>query len=270
MVLTREEMPSTPEEVRGVFREGKWTESTDGFCRGYTHANLAIVPKDMAYDFLLFAQRNPKPCTVLEVLEPGDPIVKVLANGADIRTDLPRYRVLVRGEAVDEPTDISEYWRDDLVTFLFGCGGTFAGALENAGIRARIGPEGEGRGGDMYITNIPTVPAGRLLSGSMVVSMRAIPADQVSRAVQVTSRFPAHHGGPIHVGDPAAIGIEDVATSSWGEGPVTVLPGEVPVFWACGVTPQTVAAESKTELMITHYPAHMFLCDIPSEHQAIM
>ena len=167
---------------------------------------------------------------MLEVLEPGDPIVKVLADGADIRTDLPRYRVLVRGETVDEPTDISDYWRDDLVTFLFGCGGTFATALENAGIHPRKGPDGENRGGDMYITNIPIVPAGRFLNGSMVVSMRAIPADQVSRAVQVTSRVPAHHGGPIHVGDPAAIGIEDVATPSWGEGPVTLLPGEVPVF----------------------------------------
>ena len=194
----------------------------------------------MAFDFLLFCQRNPKPCPLLEVLEPGDPIVKTLAPGADIRTDLPRYRVFVRGEPVDEPTDISEYWRDDLVTFLFGCSGTFEGALENAGIRPRWREE-EGRGSGVFVTDIPTVPAGRF-SGPMVVSMRPIPMHQVPRAVQVTSRFPNHHGAPVHIGDPAAIGIADISESKWVKGP-TVLPEEVPVFWACGVTPQTVAQE---------------------------
>ncbi len=270
MTLTLDDMPTTPAEARGLFRAGKWTQITNGICDGYTNANLVIVPQDMAYDFLLFAQRNPKPCTVLEVLDAGDPIVKLLADGADIRTDLPRYRVFVRGETVEEPTDISEYWRDDLVTFLFGCSGTFSAALENAGIHVRRGRDGDGIGYGMYVTNIPTVPAGRLLGGPTVVSMRSVPADQVTRAVQVTSRFPTHHGGPIHVGEPGEIGIDDIATPAWGAGPVTVLPGEVPLFWACGVTPQTVAAESGTDLMITHYPAHMFISDIPSEHQAVL
>jgi uncharacterized protein YcsI (UPF0317 family) len=267
MVLTRQEMPTIPAEARRLFREGKWTQRTNGICVGYANANLCILPREMAFDFLLFCQRNPKPCPLLEVLEPGDPIVRTLADGADIRTDLPRYRVFVRGEPVDEPTDIAGYWRDDLVTFLFGCSGTFEGALEAAGIQPRW-RQGEGAGSGVFITNIPTVPAGRF-HGPTVVSMRPIPNSQVPRAVQVTSRFPNHHGAPIHIGDPAAIGITDLSKSEWVQGP-TLLPGEVPVFWACGVTPQAVARESKPELMITHYPAHMFISDIPSEQQAIL
>ena len=168
MALTLNEMPTTPAEARALFREGEWTQATNGICNGNTNANLVIVPEDMACDFLLFAQRNPRPCSVLEVLDAGDPIVKALADGADIRTDLPRYRVFVRGETVEEPTDISEYWRDDLVTFLFGCSGTFSAALENAGIHVRRGRDGESIGYGMYITNIPDrasgTPPGRAYS----------------------------------------------------------------------------------------------------------
>ncbi len=267
MVLTRQEMPTIPAEARAVFRRGEWTQRTSGICVGYTNANLCIVPEEMAFDFLLFCQRNPKPCPALEVLDPGDPTVRTLANGADIRTDLPRYRVFVRGECVDEPTDIMEYWRDDLVAFLFGCSSTFEGALERAGIRPRW-REKEGSGSGVFPTSIQTKPAGRL-HGPMVVSMRPIPTHQVPLAVQVTSRFPNHHGAPVHIGDPSPIGIEDLSKAQWVQGP-EVLPGETPVFWACGVTPQTVALESKPDLMITHYPAHMFLSDIPSEQQAIL
>ena len=267
MVLTRQEMPTVPAEARMIFRRGEWTQRSSGICVGYTNANLCIVPADMAFDFLLFCQRNPKPCPALEVLDRGDPTVRVLADGADIRTDLPRYRVFVRGECVDEPTNIVDYWRDDLVAFLFGCSSTFEGALEKAGIRPRW-REREGGGSGVFPTNIQTVPAGPL-HGPMVVSMRPIPAHQVPLAVQVTSRFPNHHGAPVHIGDPEAIGIEDLSRAEWVRGP-SILPGEVPVFWACGVTPQTVALASKPDLMITHYPAHMFLSDIPSEQQAIL
>ena len=264
MVLTREEMPNVPAEARKLFRRGEWTQDTRAICRGYTNANLVIVPKELAYDFLLFCQRNPKPCPVLEVLDEGDPIVTRLAGGADIRTDLPRYRVFVRGELVDEPTDVSEYWRDDLVTFLFGCSGTFLEALEKAGVHVRLGHGESNPGIGVYVTNIRTVPAGGL-HGPMVVTMRSVRSDLVARAVTVTSRFSNHHGAPVHVGDPAAIGIEDLSTPDWGKGPVTVLPGEVPMYWACGVTPQTVAQESKPDLMITHYPMHMFISDVPAE-----
>ena len=267
MGLTLETMPGVPAQARELFRNGEWTRRSAGVCVGYTNANLCIVPRALAYDFLLFCQRNPKPCPVLEVLDAGDPIVKHLAEGADIRTDVPRYRVFVRGEVVDEPTDISSYWRDDLVTFLFGCSGTFEGALEAAGIPPRW-REGEGNGAGVFESNIPTVRAGSL-HGSMVVSMRPVPAPLVPRAVQVTSRFPNHHGAPVHIGDPSVIGIDDLSKSRWVDGP-TLLPGEVPVFWACGVTPQVVAQASKPELMITHYPDHMFLSDIPSEQQAML
>ena len=265
MVLTRQGMPTIPVEARRMFREGQWTQRTNDICVGYTNANLCIVPREMAFDFLLFCQRNPKPCPLLEVLEAGDPIVRSLADGADIRTDLPKYRVFFNGEVVDEPTEITNYWRDDLVTFLFGCSGTFEGALEAAGIEPRWR---ENTGAGVFVTNIPTVTAGRL-HGPMVVSMRPIPKPQVPRAVQVTSRFPNHHGAPIHIGDPADIGIADLSKGEWVEGP-TLLPGEVPVFWACGVTPQTVAQASKPELMITHYPGHMFISDIPAEQQAML
>ncbi len=265
MVLTRQEMPTIPAEARRMFREGMWTQRTHGICVGYTNANLCIVPREMAFDFLLFCQRNPKPCPLLEVLEDGDPIVRSLAEGADIRTDLPKYRVFINGEVVDEPTEITHYWRDDLVTFLFGCSGTFEGALEAAGIEPRWR---NGSGSGVFVTNIPTVAAGRL-HGPMVVSMRPIPKPQVPRAVQVTSRFPNHHGAPIHIGDPADIGITDLCKEEWVAGP-GLLPGEVPVFWACGVTPQTVAQASKPELMITHYPGHMFISDIPAEQQAML
>ena len=265
MITRREDMPKIPVEARKVFRNNEWNMRTSGVCVGYANANLCIVPREMAYDFLLFCQRNPKPCPVLEVLDAGDPIVKGLAKDADIRTDLPRYRVFVHGEPVDEPADIAEYWRDDLVTFLFGCSLTFEGPLETAGIIPRW-REGGGVASGVYRTNIPTVPAGRL-HGPMVVSMRPIPNHQVPLAVQVTSRFPNHHGAPVHVGDPSLIGIDDITKAEWVEGP-TIMPGEVPVFWACGVTPQVVAQASKPELMITHYPGSMFITDLPSEQQA--
>lgn len=265
-MVTINEMPKTPSECRTIFREGKWTSITNGICLGYTNANLVIVPKDMAFDFLLFCQRNPKPCPLLEVLEPGDPIVRKLADQADIRTDIPRYRVFVKGEVVAEPNDVSDYWRDDLVTFLFGCSGTFEGALVQAGIRTRwLEPP---NAPSIFVSNIQTNPAGRL-SGPMVVSMRPIQPHEIPRAIQVSSRFPNHHGAPVHIGDPAAIGIKDVNKPDW-VGPCIVQEDEVPVFWACGVTPQTVALESKPDLMITHYPAHMFISDIPSEQQAII
>lgn len=266
-VLTRKDVPTAPADARMIFRRGEWTGRTTGICIGYTNANLVVVPADLAFDFLLFCQRNPKACPVLEVLDRGDPIVKTLAAGADVRSDLPRYRVFVEGELVEEPTDVTAYWRDDLVAFLFGCSDTFEGPLERAGIRPRW-REAEDTGDSVFVTNVPTVPAGAF-HGPLVVSMRPIPAHQVALAVQVTSRFPAHHGAPVHIGDPSSIGIDDLSRSEWITG-ASPLPGEVPVFWACGVTPQMAALESRPELMITHYPSHMFISDVPAEQQAVL
>lgn len=224
---------------------------------GFVQANLVVLPRESAFDFLLFTQRNPKPCPLLEVVEAGSAEPRVMAAGADLRTDLPRYRLYRDGALVDEPIDLTPFWNDDLVSFLIGCSFTFESALIEAGLPVRHVEQGTNV--PMYVTSLPTVPAGAF-HGPTVVSMRPIPAGQVVRAVQVTSRFPAVHGAPIHIGDPAAIGIRDVAKPDLGD-PVEIRAGEVPVFWACGVTPQAVAMASKPRLMLTHSPGHMFITD---------
>ena len=255
-----------PREVRQLIREGRWTRPTSGLCLGHAQANMAILPKELAFDFLLFAQRNPKPCPILEVLDPGNPEPRRIAPGADIRTDLPKYRVYRYGKLEDEPPDILKHWRDDFVTFLIGCSFTFEAGLVQAGIPVRHMELN--RNVSMYITNIACEPAGTF-HGPMVVSMRPIPAAQVAKAAQVSGRYPSVHGAPIHVGSPETLGVKDVNTPDFGDPPV-FKPGEVPVFWACGVTPQSVAMTVKPEIMITHCPGHMFLTDIPNESLAVV
>ncbi len=254
----------TPAALRLLMRKGELVRPTAGMAKGHVQANLAIVPKDIAYDFLLFAQRNPKPCPVLDVTDPGSPEPKLMAPGADLRFDAPKYRIYKAGVMVDEVVNLEKYWRDDLVAFLLGCSFTFETALLAAGVPVRHieaccnVP--------MYITDIPCRPAGKF-HGNMVVSMRPIPHDKVVKAVQVTSRFPAVHGAPIHIGDPVVIGIRDLGRTDFGDS-VEIRDGEVPVFWACGVTPQAVAMTAKPEIMITHAPGHMFLCDARDEDLA--
>ncbi|WP_156478669.1 putative hydro-lyase [Anaerosporomusa subterranea] len=255
-----------PREIRAMIRKGELVRPTAGMAKGYVQGNLAIVPKELAYDFLLFAQRNPKPCPILDVTDVGSAEPKLVAPGADLRFDIPKYRVYKNGALADEVTDIASYWRDDLVAFLLGCSFTFETALLSAGLPIRHIEQNCNV--PMYITNIECVPAGAF-HGKTVVSMRPMPANQVVRAVQITSRFPAVHGAPIHIGDPAAIGIKDITKPDFGD-PVLINPGETPVFWACGVTPQAVAMTVKPELMITHAPGHMFICDIRDEELAAL
>ncbi len=247
-------------------RSGEIDTFTSGMAPGHVQANLVILPGDLAFDFLLFCQRNPKPCPLLEVVEAGSAEPKVFAPGADLRYDLPRYRVYRYGELEAEVTDIADYWQDDMVSFLLGCSFTFDNALINAGISLRHVDQGVNV--SMFITNIETAAAGAF-SGPMVVSMRPIPTEKVIRAVQVTTRFPAVHGSPIHIGDPAGIGIQDIDRSDMGD-PVEVRDGEAPVFWACGVTPQAVAMSSKPPLMITHAPGHMFITDARDEDLSVL
>ncbi len=257
---------ASPAEVRAMIRTGEITEQTSGMCDGYAQANLAILPKDLAFDFLLFTQRNKKPCPVLDVTEAGSPVPRLTAPGADIRTDIPRYRIYRKGELTDEVTDISSFWRDDLVAFLLGCSFSFEAPMIEAGLEVRHITDHHNV--PMYKTNIECVPAG-VFHGPMVVSMRPMkPADAI-RAVQITTRMPFVHGAPIHIGDPEAIGIHDIDKPDFGE-PSEIRPGEVPVFWACGVTPQAVAMAVKPEFMITHAPGHMFITDIPNASLAIM
>lgn len=257
---------ASPAEVRAMIRTGEITGQTSGMCDGYAQANLAILPKDLAFDFLLFTQRNKKPCPVLDVTEAGSPVPRLTAPGADIRTDIPRYRIYRKGELTDEVTDISSFWRDDLVAFLLGCSFSFEAPMIEAGLEVRHITDHHNV--PMYKTNIECVPAG-VFHGPMVVSMRPMkPADAI-RAVQITTRMPFVHGAPIHIGDPEAIGIHDIDKPDFGD-PSEIRSGEVPVFWACGVTPQAVAMAVKPEFMITHAPGHMFITDIPNASLAIM
>ena len=249
-----------PREIRADIRNGKLTGVTAGLGPGHVQANLAVLPRDYAYDFLLFCQRNPRPCPLIEVTDVGSPEPVGVASGADLRTDVPRYRVYEHGVLVDELTDATRYWRDDLVAFLLGCSFTFEWALMEAGIR--LWHVEHDRNVAMYRTSIACRPAGAF-HGPMVVSMRPIPTAQLSKAVTASARFPNAHGAPIHVGDPAALGIEDLAKPDWGEAQ-EFAPGDVAVFWACGVTPQAVALASKPPFMLTHSPGHMFITDVPN------
>jgi len=245
-------------EVRLACRDGSLAGPTPGLAPGFVQANLVMLPKDWAFDFLLFCQRNPKPCPLLDVTEPGDPEPRGVAPGADLRTDLPAYRIWNHGELVAEPTDVKAYWRDDLVSFVIGCSFTFENALLERGIPVRHIEQG--RNVPMYRTNRPCQSAGRF-SGPMVVSMRPLTPSQTISASLVCAKYPLAHGAPVHFGDPAAIGIADIDTPDYGDA-VEIRPGEQPVFWACGVTPQAALAQAKPPFAITHKPGHMFLTDL--------
>ena len=245
-------------DIRRLAARGELDGPTPGLALGYVQANLVVVPRDLAFDFLLFCQRNPKPCPLLDVTEPGNPEPRLVAVGADIRIDVPRYRVYRDGKLVEEPVDIKSWWRDDLVGFLLGCSFTFENALVQAGVPVRHLETGGNV--PMYRTNIQCVPAG-VFRGPMVVSMRPLKPVDVVRAVQVCSRFPRAHGAPIHFGAPAEIGIGHLHKPDFGDA-VDIKTGEVPVFWACGVTPQAVAMEVRPPLLITHKPGHMFVTDM--------
>jgi uncharacterized protein YcsI (UPF0317 family) len=256
MTLTLEDMRNAkPEDVWRINRENGWNRPTSGISHGYVQANLAILPKEEAFDFLRFCQRNPQPCPVLEVTDVGDPDPKLVAPGADLRTDLPRYKVYREGELTEERTDIVDLWRDDFVAFLMGCSFSFEHLLLDAGLPVRHIDQQVN--GPVYISNRQCTPAGDF-SGQLVVSMRPMPPERVAEAVTITAAHPEVHGGPVHIGSPAALGILDLDRPDWGD-PVTMEPGDVPVFWACGVTPQQVAMEAKTKLMITHSTGHMFV-----------
>ena len=247
-----------PAEVRKLIREGKLTGQTSGMCDGYAQANLVILPKALAYDFLLFCQRNPKPCPLLEVSDVGSRLLHTIAEGADIATDLPKYRLYRKGELAGEYTDVSELWQDDFVSFLIGCSFSFEGDLLAADVSVR--QIEEGKNVPMYDTNIPCESAG-VFHGNMVVSMRPLPHGLVPKAVLITGQMPRVHGAPIHIGAPEAIGIKDLGHPDYGDA-VTIREGEVPVFWPCGVTPQNVVMQSKPDFVITHAPGHMLITDV--------
>ena len=255
-----------PRAARRAIRSGAYAGYTAGIAGGYVQANVCILPRAYAEDFLLYCQRNPKPCPLLARSDPGDPRLPALAEDLDIRTDIARYHVFRDGELVQELSDISSIWSDDLITFALGCSFSFEEALQQAGLRLRFLERGNVAG--VYVSNITTVPAGRF-QGPLVVTMRAFkPADAI-RAVQVTSRFPNVHGAPVHIGNPGQIGV-DLRKRYHNVGDGEVADDELPVFWACGLTPQLAVKNARPPLCITHTPSYMLITDVRNAALAVL
>jgi uncharacterized protein YcsI (UPF0317 family) len=254
-------IPASAADVRGAIRSGAYAGHTAGLAAGKLQCNLAILPERYALDFLRFCQRNPKPCPVVGVGDTGDPQMRTLGRDIDIRTDVSKYRVFRNGALSDEVTDILDVWSDDLVTVALGCSFTFENALLRNDIPVRHIETG--RNVPMYRSNIDLESAGRF-GGQMVVTMRPIPEHQVAQTRTICSRYPQAHGAPIATGDPQQIGIADLARPDWGDA-VQINPGEVPVYWACGVTPQNVLLEAGLPICITHSPGHMLISDVAED-----
>lgn len=244
--------------ARAAIRQGQWTGHTSGLADSHVQGNVVILPEALAGDFLRYCQRNPKPCPLLAVSELGEAKLPALGNDIDICTDVPRYRVWRDGALVEEPTDISHLWRKDLITFIIGCSFSFEQALLEAGLPLRHIQQN--RNVAMYRSNIATEAAGAF-HGPMVVSMRPFKAQDAIRAIQITSRFPNVHGAPVHLGDPSQIGIADLSKPDYGDA-VDVMPDEIPLFWACGVTPQAAITQAKPDFCITHAPGAMLITDL--------
>lgn len=252
---------ASAEAVRTAIRTGSYAGHTAGLAAGKLQCNLAILPERYALDFLRFCQRNPKPCPIVGVSDSGDPKLPTLGRDIDIRTDVPKYRVFRDGVLSEEMTDISDVWADDFVTVALGCSFTF----ENAFVRNKIPVRHleAGRNVPMFKSSIDLVPAGRFV-GNMVVTMRPIPAEKVEAARQISRSYPQAHGAPIAQGDPSDIGIADLSAPDWGDA-VEIKSGEVPVYWACGVTPQNVLLDSGLPICITHSPGHMLIADVAED-----
>ncbi len=249
---------STPAALRQACRSGAFSGHTAGLAPQHVQANLVILPQAHAADFLLYCQRNPKPCPVLAVTQPGCPALPTLGTDIDLRSDVPRYRVWRDGVLAGEPTDIADLWREDFVGFALGCSFSFEQALMEEGIALRH--VAMGRNVAMFRTRIATEPAGPF-AGPLVVTMRPLRAADAIRAVQITSRYPSVHGAPVHLGDPALIGIRDLSQPDYGDA-VDVMADEIPVFWACGVTPQAALLQARLPLVITHAPGAMLVSDL--------
>ena len=252
---------ASAQQVRAAIRTGSYGGHTSGLAAGKLQCNLAILPERFALDFLRFCQRNPKPCPVVGVSDSGDPFLPTLGSDIDIRSDVSKYRVFKDGALTDEVDDINALWADDFVTVALGCSFTFENALARNGIPVRHMETG--RNVPMYRSNIDLIPAGPF-AGKMVVTMRPIPAHQVDQAREISARYPQAHGAPIGFGDPENIGIGDLSQPDWGDA-VEVKDGEVPVYWACGVTPQNVLLDAKLPLCITHSPGHMLIADVAED-----
>jgi uncharacterized protein YcsI (UPF0317 family) len=248
-------------EQRAAIRSGNYCSHTAGLGQGYLQANLAIMPEAYALDFMRYCQRNPKPCPLTGVSDTGNPMMTTMGRDIDIRTDVPAYNIYRVGKLAGSTHDIRDIWQDDLVAFALGCSFTFEHALMRAEVR--VWHVENNTTVPMFRSNIDTVPAGPF-SGKMVVSMRAVPEDRVEEVVDISRRFPLAHGAPVYWGDPSGIGIKDVSAPEWGD-PAPVGPGEVPMFWACGVTPQVALEAARLPLCVTHKPGHMLITDVAED-----
>lgn len=256
----------TAADFRRAVRQGEWTDHTTLVLPGRVQANLVILPADFAAEFALYCSRNPRPCPLLAVSDPGSPALPEMGDGIDLRSDLPRYRVWRDGELEAEVTDVGDFWRDDFVSFAIGCGLSQDQAMIEAGLSVRHVERNEN--GPMYVTNRPTRPAGRF-SGNLVVTMRPFLPEQAIRAIQITTRFPGVHGAPVHFGAPEALGITDLSRPDFGNSTPTFRPGEIPVFWACGVTPQVALRGARPPIAITHSPGYMLVTDRANAELAV-
>ncbi len=251
---------NNPQNARQAIREGQVFSTTAGLAPGYTQGNLAILRRDLALDFMRYCQRNPKPCPLVGVSETGNPYLPTLGHDLDIRTDIASYNVYKNGELTETVNDITHLWQDDFVAFVIGCSFSFEQALVSEGVALRH--LNENLTVSMWRTNIETLPAGPF-KGGMVVSMRPLRAVNAIRAIEITTRFPHTHGSPVHLGDPALIGIDNINSPDWGD-PQRIEPDEIPVFWGCGVTPQNAIKLAKPDICITHTPGSMLITDILS------
>ncbi len=249
------------QDVRAAIRNGRYNAHTAGLGAGFLQANLAIMPEQFALDFMRYCQRNPKPCPLSGVSDTGNPMLTTLGSDLDVRTDIPAYNIYRNGELSDERTHIADIWQDDLVVFALGCSFTFEHALMRNNIP--VWHIQHNTTVPMFRSNIDTVAAGPF-KGKMAVSMRAIPEDRVLDAVEVSRQYPLAHGAPVYWGDPGKIGIEDISKPDWGD-PAPVNDGEIPVFWACGVTPQIAIEQAKLPICITHKPGHMLITDVAED-----
>lgn len=252
---------TSPADLRLVARRGAWQGSTAGHCPRYQQANLVVLPHEVAAEFAAFCTRNPTPCPLIEITPPGDPVPARSAPGADLRTDLPGYRVYRDGALAERRGDIRDLWRDDLVAFLLGCSFTFEHALAEEGVPLRNVERNCTV--PMFVSNLACTPAGRF-HGPMVVTMRPVATAQIELVCALSVRYPHAHGAPVHIGDAKTIGIASLERPDYGD-PVPIAADEVPVFWGCGVTPQAVAEKARVALMITHEPGQMFVTDLPRE-----
>lgn len=248
-------------QLRKAIRASQYGGHTAGLAAGFLQANIIILPEEYALDFMRFCQRNPKPCPLVGVSETGSPLMRTLGRDIDIRSDVPRYNIYRNGELSESTLNIFDHWAEDSVAFALGCSFTFEDALVRAGIP--IWHIEANKTVPMYRSNIDTCAAGPF-GGKTVVTMRAIDASRVDEAIEISQRYPMAHGGPLHIGDPSVIGLNDLSKPDWGDSPAA-LDDKIPVFWACGVTPQNAIMRAQLPIMISHTPGHMLITDIDDQ-----